>query len=106
MENMKKKNIGYVAPQYYNAKEYMECPNNETINEVLKVYTIEAKSMEQPIWYEKYVSLYFTYEDECYVIGPDSIETTPEIFMCLSDKIIDSLYKVGAYEMYCSGMLD
>lgn len=34
------------------------------------------------------------------------VDTTPEIFFHLSDEIIDCLYELGAYDMYCSGMLD
>jgi len=102
----RKKNIGYLAPQYYDAQSYIECPNIMAINEVLKEFTIKAQNMAEPDWYVKGACLYFTYDEVYYVIGPTCIDTTAEIFDRLSFQLEDALYDAGAYDMFYAGMID
>ncbi len=100
MKSTRNKSIGYLAPQYHKAKAYTDYENIEAINNVLKVYTIKAQSVSEPDWYVKNADLYFTYEEEHYVINSYSINTTSEIFDCVSKEMIDSLYEAGAYDMF------
>ena len=62
--------------------------------------------MSQPDWYIKGAALYFTYNEECYVILPQHLSTSDEIFEDLVDDMTERLYIIGAYDMFYSGMMD
>ncbi len=100
------KRIGYLAPQYWDAKSYLDCPDSGELNRVLEEFKRKAKSKERPCWHVKNACLYFTYHDTCYVLGHGSMDTTPEIFECLIDELEDALYEIGAYDMFYAGMMD
>lgn len=100
------KSIGYLAPQYWNAKGCKECPIANEINKVLDVFKEKAKYIEQPEWYVKGACMYFTYNEDYYAIGHRNIDTSPEIFGRLACDLEDALYEIGAYDMYYAGMLD
>ena len=102
----KKKSIGYHAPQYHNAKEYGECRHIEKINAVMMEFSLKAIKTERPDWYVKGAELFFTYEDEYYVIYPSDLGTSSEVFDRLSRDLEDALYEAGAYDMFYGGMMD
>lgn len=102
----KRKSLGYRARQYWDAKDYMACPNIEAINKVLLRFRERAKTVNEPNWYVKGACLYFTFSEEFYEIGCTSIDSTPEIFDVLSSELEDALYEVGAYDMAYIGLID
>lgn len=106
MENKRQKNIGYLAPQYYEAKIYSYYGNIKDVNLVLMKFVKLAKSVEEPDWYVKGAALYFTYENEYYVIEPGCVDTTAGRFDRISRELEDALYEVGAYDMFYAGMMD
>ncbi len=100
------KTIGYQAPQYYNAKDYRDYRHITAINGVLEDFAKQAQSIDEPDWYIKGASLYFTYENEYYVIWPGDVDTTPGVFDRMSYRLIDALYDAGASDMFYAGMMD
>ena len=54
----------------------------------------------------KYAAVYFTYQGKHYVGRPGRLDCSGEVFERLADDMIDRLYKLGAYDMFYSGMLD
>lgn len=103
---MQNKFVGYQCPKYYKPKKYSESMHINEINELLLKYKEKAILIKEPEWYSKYVALYFTYSDEAYVIYPSDISTSSEKFEVLEKDFADDLYNIGAYDMYCSGMID
>lgn len=106
MENKPNKSIGYLAPQYYEAKPYSYYGNIEAVNIVLIKFAMLAKFVEEPDWYVKGAALYFTYGNEFYVIEPGCVDTTAGRFDRISRELEDALYEVGAYDMFYAGMMD
>ncbi len=103
---MKNKRIGYKHEKYWDPKKYTEFNHIPEINYLIQVYTEKAKQIEEPDYYVKGVALYFTYEEESYVIYPSDINTSGEIFEILENNFADDLYNVGAYDIFCDGDLD
>ena len=103
---MKNKKIGYKHEKYLHPKKYADTKHIPAINSLVQTYTEEASKIEQPDYYVKGVALYFTYEEEAYVIYPYEINTSGEIFEILEDKFADDLYNIGAYDIFCDGMID
>lgn len=101
-----RKSIGYHAQQYWEAKSYLDCPNIKRIETALDKFRERARNTEPPSWYVKGACLYFTYNGDYYVMGPGSIDVTPEIFDCLSRALEDALYDIGAYDTFYAGMID
>lgn len=99
----RRKNIGYLAPQYYHV-DTSEYPPE--IDRLLDGFTAEAAHIEQPDWYVKYAAVYFTYQGKHYVVRPGRLDCSGEVFERLADDMIDRLYELGAYDMFYSGMLD
>nr|MBQ6242195.1 hypothetical protein [Lachnospiraceae bacterium] len=100
----RRKTVGALGPQYYHTKGWKDCPNEfKTLFEEFRQKALEPY---QPLWYVKYAAVYFTYQDECYVVGPGTLDCSEEVFEHLSRELIDRLYELGAYEMFYSGMMD
>ena len=78
----------------------------QQINKLLSLYKESAKEIKEPEWYSKGVALYFTFDDDEYVLHPKDIDATGEVFEMLENRIADDLYAIGAYDIYCTGMLD
>ena len=103
---MKNKKIGYLHQKYWHPKNYTEYMHVPAINDLIPKYAEIAKRTKEPDWYVKCVGLYFTYEDEPYVIYPNDIHTSAEIFEILENDFANDLFTVGAYDIYCGGMID
>ncbi len=104
---MKNKRIGYLHEKYRNnPKAYGDTKHIPIINYLLEFYEEEAKKVKEADWYAKNVAIYFTYDEEVFVIYPSDINTSSEIFEILQNDIADDLYHLGAYDMFCSGDID
>lgn len=103
---MRNKKIGYLHEKYWSSKSYAETMHMLDINSLIQKYTEKAKTIEEPCWYAKGVALYFTYNEDVFVIYPDDINTSPEKFEILQSELVDDLYNAGAYDMFCSGDID
>ena len=103
---MKNKKIGYLHQKYWHPKEYRDLMHIPALNDLISKYTAIASQTEQPNWYVKGVGLYFTFEDEAYAMYPGDIHTSAEIFELLENGFAEDLYSIGAYDLYCAGMLD
>ena len=103
---MKNKKIGYRHEKYWNPKKYAKTKHIPAINSLIQTYTEIAKKEEEPDYYVKYSCLYFTYDEEAYVIYPCDIDTSGEIFDVLSNKFSDDLYNAGAYDIFYNGDID
>ena len=99
----RRKDIGYLAPQYYHIGTSEYPPE---IDRLLDGFAAEAAHIEQPGWYVKYAAVYFAYQGKYYVVGPGRLDCSGEVFERLADDIIDRLYEMGAYDMFYSGMMD
>ena len=102
----RKKTIGYRHQKYWDAASYSDTNHIPAINDILKKYKEKAKTTPVPDWYVKWAALYFTYEEETYVIGAGDISAEPEVFDVLEREITEDLYLVGAYDMFYAGMMD
>ena len=103
---MKSKKIGYQHQKYWHPKSYVAFMHVPAINDLIPKYVERARNTNEPDWYAKDVALYFTYEDEAYALYPSNIHASPEVFELLENDFADDLYDVGAYDIYCSGMMD
>ena len=103
---MRNKKIGYLHEKYWSPKKYADTKHIPLINYLLEYYEDHAKTIEEPDWYAKGVAIYFTYENEFYVIYPSDINTSSEKFEMLQNNIADDLYHLGAYDIFCDGMID
>ena len=103
---MKQKKIGYQHQKYWNAKNYSDFGHIRPINRLLRRYRRMARRTPQPEWYIKYASLSFSYGEDAFVLYPQSIDATGEVFGLLVNSLIDDLYTLGAYDMFYGGMMD
>lgn len=103
---MNNKKTGYLHQKYWHPKNYTDSMHIPAINDFIPKYAEKAKQIEKPDWYAKYAGLYFTYDGEAYALYPGDINTSAEIFAILEDDFADDLYNIGAYDIYCAGMID
>ena len=104
------KEIGYMADKYreigINNRFRRESGEPEGFTEMFDRYKKWAAEMKQPEWYVKGAAVYYTYKDEVYVVKPVRLACSNEVFECLSDGLTESMYKLGAYDMFYSGEMD
>lgn len=93
------KSIGFRHPQYSQAPDYAGIRHIPALNEVLDTYTRQARQTPQPDWHLKNAILYFTYGEQGYALGPDSLHTTPEIFGLLAGAIMKALQAHDACDL-------
>ena len=104
------KTIGYMAEKYWeigiNNRFRRESGEPDEFGEMFDRYRKKAAGEKQPEWYVKGAAVYYTYKDEVYVVKPGRLACSNEVFECLSDGLIESMYKLGAYDMFYSGEMD
>ena len=103
---MKEKTIGYRHPKYADAVDYTSVRHIPALNTLLLSYSEKAKSAKVPNWYVKGAALYFTYDENAYVIWPADLGTSSEVFDTLERALTDDLFAIGAYDMFYAGMMD
>ena len=102
----RKKNIGYLAPQYRDIWIHGCSEEPAALTPLFDEAKEAAKEIEQPCWPVKHAAIYYTYDGKCYNTGPWRMDCTQEVFEVMSNTLIDHMYKLGAYDMFYSGMLD
>ncbi len=106
VEEVHNKEIGYLAPQYYDIERHGCSEEPPELTALFDEFLETAKQTAQPCWPVKQAAVYYTYKGKCYETGPWRMDCTQEVFEVLSDKLIDRLYELGAYDMFYAGMLD
>ncbi len=74
---MKEKRIGYLAPQYYIGKILPGHP--KVFDELLKEFTMKAKEITQPCWFDKGSELLYSYDGKAYSIYPEMLDCSGEV---------------------------
>ena len=98
--------LGHLDKMHRNSKWYGKDMRVREIDEIIEEYTLIAKTVKQPDWPVKRAAIYFMYDNKSYIIYPEHIGASEEVFEVLSDDMINDLYRVGARYMFYSGMLD
>ncbi len=101
---MKEKRIGYFAAQY--DREYIKSGYPDALSDLIKEFSIKAKEISEPAWYEKRAKLYYSYNEKSYAITPEILDCSGEALSMLSNEMIDRMYELGAYDMYYAGQID
>ena len=105
-EETHKKTIGYLAQQYWEIERNGCSGEPAALTPLFDEAREAAQEIDQPCWPVKHATIYYTYEGKCYSTGPWRMDCTQEVFEVMADTLIDHMYKLGAYDMFYSGMLD
>lgn len=98
-----KKNLGYCSP-LFNQKESARVLGKD-FNDLIDKYKEIAKT-RYASWPEKYASLSFMYKGKPYYIGKTELECDDMQFVMVERDLTAELYRLGAYDVFYTGMLD
>ncbi len=100
----RKKTIGYLAQQYWDVRCKDELPHE--FDKLFDRFKRKAQKVKEPCYLVKGAQIFFTYEGRYYQVSPWRLSCSEEVFELLSKDLIDSMYKLGAYDMFYAGMID
>ena len=100
----RKKTIGYLAPQYWNIRYKDDLP--PAFDKLFDRYKRRAQHVHEISYLIKGAQIFFTYEGKYYQVSPWRLSCSAEVFELLEADLIDSMYKLGAYDMFYAGMID
>lgn len=100
----KKKTIGYLAQQYWDVRYKDDLPPE--FDELFDRFKRIAQHVKEPCYPIKGAQIFFTYEGNYYQLSPNRLSCSQEVFELLEADLIDSMYKLGAYDMFYAGMMD
>ena len=100
----RKKTIGYLAPQYLDVRYKDDLPPE--LDKLFDRYKRRTQHFQEPCYFVKGAQIFFTYEDNYYQVSPWRLSCSAEVFELLEADLIDSMYKLGAYDMFYAGIID
>ena len=100
----KKKRIGYLAEQYRDVRYKDELPPE--LDGVFDKFKRKAQNVHEPCYLVKGAQIFFTYNKNYYQVSQWRLSCSEEVFELLADELIDSMYELGAYDMFYAGMID
>ena len=100
----RKKTIGYLAPQYRYVRYKDDLPHE--FDSLFDRFKRRAQQVHEPSYLVKGAQIFFTYEDNYYQVSPWRLSCSAEVFELLEADLIDSMYKLGAYDMFYAGEID
>ncbi|MCR5811427.1 MAG: hypothetical protein K6G34_08505 [Lachnospiraceae bacterium] len=100
----KKKQIGYLAQQYWDVRYKEDLPPE--FNKLFDRFKRKAQRVQEPCYLVKGAQIFFTYKDDYYQVSPWRLSCSEEVFELLEEDLIDEMYKLGAYDMFYAGMID